>query len=854
MFTKHQVEIIEGDFKEVESLAAGRREELFGIFSKCTDEEVLCLKFLYSNMPISDLTNYDGSLFLKHVRHCLKVKGIAPWGKNIDTEAFINFVLPLRVNNENLDFYGETMFNEIYPRVKDLDMYHAALEVNYWCYEKATYTTSDMRTVSPLTMLRNTLGRCGEESTFTVAALRSVGIPARQCYTPRWSHSDDNHAWVEVQVDGEWHFLGACEPEPVLDKGWFEHPASRCMLTHSRVFSKLITSDSILSKTPKITEINSLSTYAKTRRITVYVHEGEKPVSGAIVRFEIVNYAELFPLAELKTAGDGCVSFLTGYGELFIHVMKEGRYCYGKIDVRETERVSIDFTNAYESISGNMEFHIVPPSGVSSMEHGISPELEGEHNKRVQYGEELRRKYQKTFYNQDTVKTAAERHGEYAPNIAEALVNAKGNYKEIEAFLGSNENKNIKWKSAMLGTLNKKDFGDVTAQVLLEHLKSALEYKDCFDEEIFVKYILCPRTYYEMLTPYRQDIKEILGDELLEGFRKEPVKVGEYVKSTIEKYDNLDYNVLYAAPDKLLKMGKGSTQSQKLLMVAICRTAGIPSRLNPTDLTVEYYREGAWYMMEGKPAEQARNCSLILRAAQEGVEFKYMSNYSVAVLSEGAYHTLHIKNDVWEDHSVRFMVVPGNYRILTTNRLENGTVLANAYHVELKEEESAEVEIELRKLEIDRKQGSLGKLEDFSLTAEVGEHTTLAEELSEGPNVIAWLEVGKEPTEHLLNEILEHTDEYNGVSCEVVFIISDASKLHNDTLRKVQEEVPSIRVYIDNNNSLNDKLYKDINTKDRRMPLAVVGDKELNIYYISTGYNIGSAEALLKNIKSWQKV
>ena len=38
-----------------------------------------------------------------------------------------------------------------------------------------------------------------EESAFLVSALRSVGIPARQVYVPRWSHCGDNHArssWV----------------------------------------------------------------------------------------------------------------------------------------------------------------------------------------------------------------------------------------------------------------------------------------------------------------------------------------------------------------------------------------------------------------------------------------------------------------------------------------------------------------------------------------------------------------------------------------------------------------------------------------------------------------------------------
>lgn len=76
-------------------------------------------------------------------------------------------------------------------------MYEAALEVNHWCHEKVAYRPSDSRTSSPLATVLSGYGRCGEESTFTVTALRSVGIPARQCYTPRWAHTDDNHAWVE---------------------------------------------------------------------------------------------------------------------------------------------------------------------------------------------------------------------------------------------------------------------------------------------------------------------------------------------------------------------------------------------------------------------------------------------------------------------------------------------------------------------------------------------------------------------------------------------------------------------------------------------------------------------------------
>ena len=141
------------------------------------------------------------------------------------------------MNDEDLSFHRALFYEELWPRVGALPTAEErVLEVNRWCHEHASYQAQDERTASPLTVFRCGSGRCGEESAFLVSALRGVGIAARQVYALRWSHCDDNHAWVEALCDGQWRFLGACEPEPVLDRGWFNTPASRAMLVHSRLF------------------------------------------------------------------------------------------------------------------------------------------------------------------------------------------------------------------------------------------------------------------------------------------------------------------------------------------------------------------------------------------------------------------------------------------------------------------------------------------------------------------------------------------------------------------------------------------------------------------------------------------
>lgn len=192
--------------------------------------------FLYRYMPLPDKGMYDRDFWQENVRISLKAKAEMPWGSKVPEREWRHFVLPVRVNNENLDMSRRDFYEELKPRVSGLGMKDAILEVNHWCHEKVTYQPSDARTSSPLSAVSQAIGRCGEESTFTVAALRSVGIPARQVYTPRWAHTDDNHAWVEAWADGQWYFLGACEPEPLLNLAWFNAPASRGMMMHTNVF------------------------------------------------------------------------------------------------------------------------------------------------------------------------------------------------------------------------------------------------------------------------------------------------------------------------------------------------------------------------------------------------------------------------------------------------------------------------------------------------------------------------------------------------------------------------------------------------------------------------------------------
>ena len=389
---------------------------------KLKPEEQEALQFLYAYMPVADVTDYPTSFFLQNVRTSFEAKLEMPWGWEVPELLFRHFVLPVRVNNENLDDSRQVFFKELKERVKGMSMKDAILEVNHWCHEHVTYQPSDARTSAPLATVRSACGRCGEESTFTVAALRSIGIPARQVYTPRWAHTDDNHAWVEAWADGKWYFLGACEPEAVLNLAWFNAPVSRGMLMHTKAFGDYNGPEDVLLRTSNYTEINLIDNYTSSARIDFCV-EDEKgnPVDGARVDFKIYNYAEFCSVVTKYTSSDGKTFLSAGKGDMMVWASKNGKYGFAKAsfgkaawtnEAGEKARkvvIRLDREVSPSSIFFRDSFDIVPPPEKANIPE-VSAEARAKNLERFAYEDSIRHAYLATFYNPESAwKTLREK-------------------------------------------------------------------------------------------------------------------------------------------------------------------------------------------------------------------------------------------------------------------------------------------------------------------------------------------------------------------------------------------------------------------------------------------------------------
>jgi hypothetical protein len=558
-------------FLKRKELAAGRSQELFAVFDKpgLTAEQREALEFLYAYMPLSDLADYNGDYFLDQVNAAFNAREYFDWGKKIPDDIFRHFVLVYRVNNENLDTARQVFFEELKDRVKGLTMEQAVLEVNHWCHEKVTYRGTDGRTSSPLALVKTSWGRCGEESTFTTAALRAVGIPARQCYTPRWVHTDDNHAWVEAWVDGKWHYIGACEPEPELDAAWFSAPVKRAMMVHTNVFGLYNGPEEKNVQTELYSIINLLGNYTETRNVKVkVVDEKGIPVEGATVKFNVYNYAEFYPIATATTDTEGTASIVSGMGDLFVWANKGDVYGYIKSSPNDAE-VLINLQDKQRS--DLVETFVMQAPSEQTVKELSAEKITG-NAKRLAYEDSIRNAYMSTFITEADARKFAEDNGLDAGKTWDLLFRSQGNWKEISTFLAAKK-KNAFLYPFML-SLKDKDLRDTPSRYLADHLiqGDGIDSDATTERETrYVQNVLSPRIALELIRPWRSFFKKNFPEDFMDKSRSDIQQAINYVRDSIILDDDQNYFKCPVSPQGVYELRMADRQSRNIFFVALCR-------------------------------------------------------------------------------------------------------------------------------------------------------------------------------------------------------------------------------------------------------------------------------------------
>jgi Transglutaminase-like enzymes, putative cysteine proteases len=814
------------------------------------------MAFLKQYMPLSDRADYDNSFFAKQVKTAFEARNYFSWGKKVPEDIFKHFVLVYRVNNEDLDTSRVLFFQLLKDRVKGLSMHDAALEVNHFCHQYVNYKASDSRTSSPLASMRTGNGRCGEESTFTVTALRSVCIPARQCYTPRWAHTDDNHAWVEVWVDGKWYFLGACEPEAELNVAWFTAPAKRAMMVHTNVFGSDYSGEEEINYKGKLySVINLLQNYAPTKKVFVNVKDAKgNNVKDATVAFGLYNYAEYYPLAKVSTDANGLASLTTGLGDLMIWANKDSAYAYKKMTVKETDTLYLSLkpnrNREYEDL-----VELVPP--VPRAIPVISSDKEAINKHRLLQEDSIRNSYLATFPTESQIEEFAQKVPSFSKDDVKNIIKEScGNYKDIEDFLL--ENKTNSNAIAMLKVVAEKDLRDTPKSILQSHLDyfAKTQIKVSYSQDIIEKYILCPRIQLERISTWREYIQNNINSLFGSMQINAPNQLAVWINDSIQINTTDNYYGCIISPAGVLKTKIGDRYSKDILFVALCRSLGFAAKYDFPTGCAQYYSNGEW--LKAFPEKQTRvqtnNDKCILnvhnQTATNKIKPEYYSHFTLAKFTNGTFVTLDYENEgAFDSFPARLELEPGYYRLLTGNRANDGTVYVKTDYFYLNPNTTSDIFVELRQipnaLEV---QGTIKMKEKVSLIGSK-EKSSLAELAGDKGLVIAFLDPNREPSRHIMVDIPLFKAEFEQWKGGMLFVVPD-DKLTSSFSVSNYTNLPKQSLFaIDKDRKLLKSALKAMNKdiKDNFPCLLLVKPNGEVIFY-SEGYRIGVGENLIKTI------
>ncbi len=821
-----------------------------------SEQEMDALRFLYAYMPLADVTDYPIDFYLENVRATFEAREQMPWGKMVPELLFNHFVLPLRVNNEALDMSRPVFFKELKERVKGMSMEEAILEVNHWCHEHVTYQPSDARTLSPLACLNTAIGRCGEESTFTVAALRSIGIPARQVYTPRWAHTDDNHAWVEAWANGKWHFMGACEPEAVLDLGWFNAPASRALLMHTRAFGDYKGPEEVMSRTRNFTEINLIGNYAATAKVQVQVlDKSGNPVQGAKVEFRIYNYGEFYPAATKYTDKKGTASLTAGKGDMLVWASKDGWYGYGKVTFGKDSKVNIMLTrnNSLQRGPTYETFDIVPPAE-KAYSPKVTPEMAALNKQRFAREDSIRKAYEATFVSPEKAKAMC-------PDAADYLVKSRGNWRTILEFVNKHSD-NMERTLGVLKGLNDKDMRDVPIAIL----------EDAFNARSSQ---LGQRVEYEMITsPFKVTLQDAFDDVTAAQFKADPSKLVAWVRDNISIHP--EENALHIAqtPMGVWRSRVADGRGRDIFFVDLARSLDIESRMDPVTGKVQYRSGDDWNDVNFEAAEQqnAQTGTLKLRYTPTPTldDPKYYHHFTLSrILDDGSTQLLNYDEgdsgledgSSWSNTFQNGTTLDaGTYMLTSGTRAASGKVLVANRVFKVNPGETTTINLTMRQgndiVAVIGNFNSESKFQllDSELKPVGGDAVSILSQTGRGYFIVGILGVGQEPTNHAMRDISQVNSALDKWGRPMVLLFeneAEAQKYRHENFGTLPKNI----IYgIDTDGSILRQIVQEMKLQNEtQLPVFIISDTFNRVLFCSQGYTIGLGEQFTKVINNLDK-
>ena len=117
------------------------------------------------------------------------------------------------------------------------------------------------------------------------------------------------------------------------------------------------------------------------------------------------------------------------------------------------------------------------------------------------------------------------------------------------------------------------------------------------------------------------------------------------------------------------------------------------------------------------------------------------------------------------------------------------------------------------------------------------------------PTLAFWLEEGGEPTEHVLNELMERGEAIAELPVRVLFLVRGRDSLRQSTLARALECLRGVQVLLDDWAYDLEAVARHLGRDPDSPPLAVVCGGAGQAVYSDCGYRVGAVELLLRILK-----
>ena len=254
-----------------------------------------------------DIETVTAEYLIKNIDLAFEAWREKPWAKNLTLEAFCEYVLGYRGDNEPVNSFRPTClarYADLPGKMNDpTDVYEAAelvrKDVHRWVpFNDLYYLHPTDQSFEEMDRRRE--GRCGDISNMMMYAMRSNAIPAAVDFTPWWADRDNNHAW-EVILDAQGRGKAAIH--------------SRAAKIHRKTFA--IQRDSLACRAGKGEKLprflgsrnyrDVTDQYIETTDVTLRL-ENDKPANARFAYVCVFNGGKWRPIHWGKLDGD-CVTF-----------------------------------------------------------------------------------------------------------------------------------------------------------------------------------------------------------------------------------------------------------------------------------------------------------------------------------------------------------------------------------------------------------------------------------------------------------------------------------------------------------------------------------------------------------------